>query len=196
MNAPIYPIGERNRRAMEALSYLMNFPVLVFASAFPTETKSMHFPQQTATLIKHDRVVSAPTERQRSLLERYVQSWEHKDLEGFVDLLRKDASYRVPPWDLWYDGRDSIRSFFRTVWKSYGSFRLLRTSANRQPAFAVYTRVQTEAIWKAHSIQVLDLDDDAIVSLTKFVAPLGPRMFRSFASPESLAPYDQPTIPH
>jgi hypothetical protein len=122
-----------------------------------------------------------------------VVSSDNKDLEGFVDLLRKDASYRMPPWDLRYDGRDSIRSFFRTVWKSYGSFR---TSANRQPAFAVYSRVQTEAIWKAHSIQALDLDDDAIVSLTKFVAPLGPRMFRSFAFPESLAPYDQPTVPH
>jgi RNA polymerase sigma-70 factor (ECF subfamily) len=146
--------------------------------------------------IKHDRVVSAPTERQRSLLERYVQAWEHKDLEGFVGLLRKDASYRMPPWDLWYDGRDSIRSFFQAVWKSYGSFRLLRTNANRQPSFAIYTRVQTEANWMAHSIQVLDLDDDAIVSLTKFVAPLGPKMFRSFALPESLAPFDQPIIPH
>ena len=138
--------------------------------------------------MEHPRVPSAPTARQRSLLERYVQAWERKDLEGFVGLLRNDASYRMPPWGLWYDGRDSIRVFFETVWKSYGAFRLLPTSANRQPAFAIYARAEADTVWKAHSIQVLDLDDDAIVTLTKFVAPLGPRLFRAFGFEETLAP--------
>jgi RNA polymerase sigma-70 factor (ECF subfamily) len=131
---------------------------------------------------------SIPNERQRVLLERYVRAWERADLDGFVDLLRKDATYRMPPWPQWYQGRESIRAFFQIVWKSYGSFCLLPLGANRQPAFAVYTRGKTEVVWRAHSIQLLDLDEDSIVSLTKFVAPLGPKMFRSFGLSMVLSP--------
>lgn len=127
-----------------------------------------------------DRGRSAPNERQRQLLERYVQAWEGADLDGFVNLLKKDATFRMPPWSQWYQGRESIRAFFQVVWKSYGGFRLVSTSANCQPAFAIYTRAKTELGWRAHSIQVLDLDKGSIVSLTKFMAPIGPKMFTSF----------------
>ena len=126
---------------------------------------------------------SLPNERQRELLNRYVRAWEQSDLDGFVDLLRKDATYRMPPWAQWYQGRDSIREFFRIVWKSYGSFRLIATSANRQPAFGVYTRGKAEVVWRPHSFQLLDLDENSIVSLTKFMGPLGPQMFPSFGLP-------------
>ena len=120
------------------------------------------------------------TENERALLERYVQAWEQSDLDGFVSLLSKDAIYRMPPWPQWYRGRDPIRAFFQTAWKSYGSFHLIPTRANRQPAFAIYTCGKSEDTWRAHSIQVLELNRDSIASLTKFVPPLGPKMFASF----------------
>jgi RNA polymerase sigma-70 factor (ECF subfamily) len=128
-----------------------------------------------------------PDEQQGALLERYVQAWEHKDLDGFVDLLREDASYSMPPWPQWYRGRDAIRAFFQAVWKSYDSFRLVRTHANGQPAFAVYTRGKSQSTWRAHSIQLLELEQDSIVSLTKFVTPLGPSLFAAFGLPVRLA---------
>jgi RNA polymerase sigma-70 factor, ECF subfamily len=131
---------------------------------------------------------SLPNERQRALLDRYVRAWERTDLDGFVDLLHKDATYRMPPRPQWYQGRESIRAFFQIAWKAYGSFRLVPTSANRQPAFAIYTRGKTEAVWRAHSIQLLDLDEDSIISLTKFVAPLGPKMFSTFGLSMVLSP--------
>jgi RNA polymerase sigma-70 factor (ECF subfamily) len=117
---------------------------------------------------------------QRALLDRYVRAWERSDLDAFVQLLREDAIYRMPPWHQWYQGRDAIRSFFQTAWKSYGSFSLVPISANRQPAFGVYVNVPSAPAWRPHSIQVLELQDDSIASLTKFVAPLGPRLFPSF----------------
>jgi RNA polymerase sigma-70 factor, ECF subfamily len=121
-----------------------------------------------------------PNERQRALLVRYVRAWEHGDLNGFIDLVRQDATYSMPPWRQWYRGREAIRAFFETVWSSYGSFRLVPTSANRQPAFAVYSRGKTESICRAHSIQLLELEDDGIASLTKFVGPVGPKLFVHF----------------
>jgi RNA polymerase sigma-70 factor (ECF subfamily) len=131
--------------------------------------------------------VAHPDERQQALLDRYVQAWEGADLDAFVNLLRKDAVYRMPPWRQWYRGRDSIRAFFAEAWKAYGSFRLVPASANQQPAFAIYVRGKAEADWRAHSIQILDLEDTEIVSLTKFVPPMGPRLFRSFGLPTGLS---------
>jgi RNA polymerase sigma-70 factor (ECF subfamily) len=126
-------------------------------------------------------------ERERALLERYVQAWEEKDLDGFVNLLRKDAVYRMPPWPQWYRGREAIRTFFQLAWQSYGSFQLIPTHANRQAAFAIYTRGKSGDIWRAHSIQLLEFERDSIASLTKFVAPLGPKMFGSFGLSTVLA---------
>jgi RNA polymerase sigma-70 factor, ECF subfamily len=120
------------------------------------------------------------SQSERVLLERYVQAWEQSDLDGFVRLLSRDAIYRMPPWSQWYRGREAIRNFFQIAWKSYGSFHLMPTHANRQAAFAIYTRRKSEDIWRAHSIQVLELGGGSIISLTKFVAPLGPKMFGRF----------------
>jgi RNA polymerase sigma-70 factor (ECF subfamily) len=124
---------------------------------------------------------------QRALLERYVQAWEQSDLDGFVSLLSEDAIYRMPPWPQWYRGRKAIRAFFQMAWKSYGSFHLIPTPANRQAGFAIYTCGKSEDTWRAHSIQILELKHDSIVSLTKFVPPLGPRLFGSFGLSTVLA---------
>jgi RNA polymerase sigma-70 factor, ECF subfamily len=126
-------------------------------------------------------------EQQRLLLDRYVQAWERTDVEGFVELLRSDATYSMPPWRQWYSGRDMIERFFRTVWKSYDGFRLVPMSANRQTAFAVYARRKNETSWHAHLIQLLELAEGEISGLTMYVPPLGPKLFADFGLPMSLA---------
>ena len=144
------------------------------------------------TLTNHyteDQVANRPItdEKQRALLDRYLRAWEHKDLDGFVDLLREDAVYSMPPWSQWYQGRRVIRSFFEVVWMSYGAFRLVPIRANLQPGFAVYTRGPSNPIWQAHSIQLLSVKGDSIASLTKYVPPLGPRLFACFGLAATLA---------
>lgn len=136
---------------------------------------------------------------QRTLLDRYLRAWEGLDLDGFVSLLKEDAMYTMPPLPQWYAGREAIRAFFGWAWKSYGGFRLVPTAANRQPAFALYSRRGTGGPWAAHSIQVLSLEQDAISQLTLFVKPTGPQLFQAFGLPLILpdagvqmpsAPYD------
>ena len=126
-------------------------------------------------------------EQQRLLLDRYLQAWERTDIEGFVALLRSDATYSMPPWRQWYSGRDMIGRFFRTVWKAYDGFRLVPIRANRQPAFAVYARQNGEPSWRAHSIQLLELVEGAISTLVLYARPLGPRLFADFGLPINLA---------
>jgi RNA polymerase sigma-70 factor (ECF subfamily) len=125
----------------------------------------------------------APDDRQRGLLDRYMRAWEGSNLDKFVALLREDAVYSMPPWRDWYRGREAIRAFFGWAWRSYGGFRLIPTSANLQPAFAVYSRAKTGSEWRAHSIQLLALQDDSVAALTVFKDP---KLFDPFVLPAVL----------
>jgi RNA polymerase sigma-70 factor (ECF subfamily) len=183
------------QRAVLLLCDVLGWPASEVALLLGGATTSVNSALQRArgTLGKHysndhARAHPLPNELQRALLDRYVRAWEHKDLDGFVELLREDAVYRMPPWPRWYQGREAIREFFKTVWKSYGAFRLVPTSANRQPAFAIYTCREAESTWRAHSIQLLELEQESIVSLTKYMAPVGPKMFSSFGLSAALLP--------
>jgi len=80
-----------------------------------------------------------------------------------------------------------------SVDKLYESFRLVPTGANRQPAFAAYSRSDPHSPWAAHSIQVLTPVDDAIATLTLFAKPDGPRLFGAFGLPLELAHEEQPS---
>jgi RNA polymerase sigma-70 factor (ECF subfamily) len=126
-----------------------------------------------------------PSEAQRVLLERYVQAWERVDVNAFVALLREDAVFSMPPWPNWYRGRDAIGAFFTWTARPGGRapFRLRLTAANAQPALAFYGR-WSDAEWRAHSLQVLDLAGNEVVAMTSFVTPA---LFARFGLPEVLA---------
>jgi RNA polymerase sigma-70 factor (ECF subfamily) len=128
------------------------------------------------------RVISSD-QGQRALLDRYVRAWEGGDIDGFVSLLAEDATFAMPPWEQWYRGRESIRRFFSKAWTVYGGFRLVPTGANCQPAFAFYSARPGEAIFRAHSLQILEIRGDAIAAMTKYMKPLGPALFVDFGLP-------------
>jgi RNA polymerase sigma-70 factor, ECF subfamily len=134
-----------------------------------------------------------PDATQQELLDRYLRTWERLDLDGFVSLLKEDATYTMPPLPQWYAGREAIRAFFGWAWKSYGGFHLVPTAANRQPAFALYSRSGTDGPWAAHSIQVLSLEQNTIAGLTLFVKPTGPQLFAAFGLPLILPEVLSPT---
>ena len=124
-----------------------------------------------------------PDRAQQELLVRYLKAWERLDLDSFTSLLKEDATYTMPPLPQWYAGRKAIRTFFGWAWKLYAGFRLVPAGANRQPAFAAYSRTVANAPWSAHSIQVLSLEEDRIATLTLFAKPEGPRLFHQFGLP-------------
>ena len=134
----------------------------------------------------------APDDRQRALLERYVQAWEGADLDAFAALLKEDAILSMPPWRQWYLGRKAIRAFFAWAWELPGirSSRLVPIAANRQPAFALYRSAQDDPECRAHGIELLTLQDDAIAVLTVF---RDPRLFAAFGLPAVLP--TQGTVP-
>ncbi len=123
-----------------------------------------------------------PDDRQRALVERYVRTWEERDLDGFVALLREDVVLSMPPWPQWYVGRAAVRQVFAEVSRQ-ARFRIVPTAANRQPALAMYARGSSEAEWESHAIQLLSFQGGAIAVLTTF---RDPRLFSRFGLPDVL----------
>ena len=108
-------------------------------------------------------------ERRRGLLARYVKTWEERDVDGFVALLKEDAAWSMPPWRQWYVGRPNIGAFMGWAWRSGRRQLLLPIAANGQPGFAYYRSDNEGSEWRAFAIQVLTLRDDAIAAITNFV---------------------------
>jgi len=126
---------------------------------------------------------SRPNPDEGRLLERYLQVWQAANLDGFIELLREDATLRMPPWREWYQGRGAIRDFFATVWTKFGGFRPVAVGANAQPAVAVYSRSHHDPAWRDHSLHVIEPAEGGIVSLTVYLPPLGPELFPAFGLP-------------
>jgi|CZKS01.1.fsa_nt_gi RNA polymerase sigma-70 factor (ECF subfamily) len=90
----------------------------------------------------------------------------------------------MPPWKEWFVGRDTIGSFLGAAWKTCNGLRLVPTGANGEPAFAVYELSSgPDPQWAAHSIHVLSFDQENIATITMFVPPTGPDLFKSFGLP-------------
>jgi RNA polymerase sigma-70 factor (ECF subfamily) len=129
---------------------------------------------------------------ERALLDRYVRAWEGADAEGFVALLKEDATIAMPPWAHWYRGRDWSRAFFSQAWTAYAGFRLVPIRANCQPAFAFYACKPGETDFRAHSVQILEIRGSAIAAMTKYVSPLAPALFVDFGLPFTLQTSSSP----
>jgi len=179
------------QRAVLLLADVLGWSALEVAAVLDFTVASVNSALQRAraklaTLERGTRSAPITDTHQRSLLESYVQAWESADLERFVALLKDDVVYSMPPWREWYHGQDAVKSLLRAVWPSYRGFRLVAIGANMQPAFALYT-LGAEGRWNAHSLQVLSLDKDKIVSFTAFMQPLAQRLFPAFQLPSVLA---------
>ena len=61
---------------------------------------------------------SQPTPAQQKLLGRYLRAWEGHDVDGFVAVLKEDATAVMPPWLQWFTGREVIGTFFAAAWKT------------------------------------------------------------------------------
>jgi len=124
----------------------------------------------------------------RALLDRYVETWEQADVPGLLALLREDVMVSMPPSPTWYSGRAALGAVARGMifaGEGRGRFRLRPTRANGQPAFGFYRRDEAAGIYRAESIQIVSLDDDAarITTLTNF---FDANLFARFGLPSEL----------
>ncbi|MEV1169809.1 sigma-70 family RNA polymerase sigma factor [Nonomuraea sp. NPDC049784] len=138
-----------------------------------------------------DDTTEASGAHQRELLDRYVAAFENADITALMGLLTEDAVLEMPPTPTWFAGRESVGRFFGSrVLTVPGAFRMVATSANGQPAAAMYGR-GPDGVHHAHAVMVLSASDAGI---TQIVAFRDPGLFELFGLPQTLGPApDGPT---
>lgn len=108
---------------------------------------------------------------ERELLGRYVDAFEHDDIDALVSLLREDATMRMPPQRSLI-GAVQIARFLRETagGGDLARFKLTPTRANGRAAVAIYRRTEDRGL-VPHGISVLEIEGEQIVGIDSFIDP-------------------------
>jgi len=106
---------------------------------------------------------------QRTLLARYVDAFERYDMDALTALLREDATWSMPPYELWLRSHDEVRKWCLGPGIGCRGSRLVPTAANGSPAFGQYKPSDTEGVLEPWSLQVLEISGDRIDGITFFL---------------------------
>ena len=135
---------------------------------------------------KEDDSVAAPEDPEtQDLLGRYIAAFEAYDIDKLVELFTADAVWEMPPFDGWYVGPEAIGSLSRDKCPAEraGDMRLLSTTANGQPAAAMYLINRETGVHEPFQLHVLAVSPNGV---THVVAFLDTTLFEKFGLPASL----------
>jgi RNA polymerase sigma-70 factor (ECF subfamily) len=161
------------QRAVLILREVLRWKAEEVAELLDTTTASVNSALQRArsTLASRDITDRAPDpldDDQRALLARYVAAFEQYDMDALTSLLHEDASWSMPPYELWLQTHADIRSWCLGPGIGCKGSRLVATMANGSPAFGQY-KPAPDGGWEAWSLQVVEIIGDRISGITFFL---------------------------
>jgi RNA polymerase sigma-70 factor (ECF subfamily) len=119
-------------------------------------------------------------DEQRGLLARYVEAFERYDMSALTALLREDATWNMPPYDLWLQTHEDIVGWCLGTGIGCRDSRLVPVRANGSPAYAQY-KPSADGGHEAWALQVLEVSGDRIAGVTFFLDV--ERIFPAFGLP-------------
>ncbi len=175
------------QRAALLLVEVLGWSVAEVAETLGTSIASVNSALQRARATLAGRnwraVPSALTESQEQMLNRYVAAFERYDVDQLVALLRDDATFSMPPYALWLQGPESVRTWLLGMGSGCRGSRLLGTAACGSPAFGQY-KVDPDGWHKPFALVVLELSGDHIAGWNSFLDT--ERLFPKFELPPHL----------
>jgi RNA polymerase sigma-70 factor (ECF subfamily) len=125
-------------------------------------------------------VVEPADEQKRELLAKYVAAFERKDVEAVVALLAADAVWEMPPFATWFRGREQVaRHLTAQCPGGPGDFRFVHTSANGEPALAMYLRAE-DGVFRPFALQAFTVRGGVFSHVVSF---FDHRLFDTFGLP-------------
>jgi RNA polymerase sigma-70 factor (ECF subfamily) len=161
------------QRAVLILREVLRWKAAEVAELLDTTVASVNSALQRAraTLASADVDAADPhrmDEAQRTLLARYVDAFERYDLDLLTALLHEDASWSMPPYELWLRTHDDIRRWCLGPGIGCRDSRLVPTEANGSPAFGQYKPGAAGGL-EPWSLQVLEVSAGRISGITFFL---------------------------
>jgi len=118
----------------------------------------------------------------QQLLDRYVDAFEHYDIDAFVRLLRDDATQHMPPFEMWLRGAGDIAAWMLGPGAGCRGSRVMQVSANGSPAIAQY-RPRPGGGHEPWALHVLELDGGRVGHISSFLEIDGNDLFRRLGLP-------------
>jgi RNA polymerase sigma-70 factor, ECF subfamily len=175
------------QRAVLILREVLRWKASEVAELLATTVASVNSALQRARSTLAAREVTATDpfqpmdEAQRSLLARYVEAFEHYDLDSLTSLLAEDATQSMPPYELWLQGPVEIRRWLLGPGAECRGSRLLSTVANGSPAFGQYRPSGPGGSYEPWALQVIEISAGRIIGITSFLDTA--RLFPLFGLP-------------
>jgi RNA polymerase sigma-70 factor, ECF subfamily len=165
------------QRAVLVLRDVLAFPASEVAVMLDTTTASVKSALQRARArlrelaLATGQITEPTAPRARALLDQYIAAFDNADTAALERLLVEEATLEATPLRTWFAGRKTCVPFLRRhVLGSPGDWRMLATSANGQPAAAVYTRDQ-DGNYQPYGICVLTVTSAGIRRVSSFGDP-------------------------
>jgi RNA polymerase sigma-70 factor (ECF subfamily) len=141
---------------------------------------------ETLDLDSGDGIAAVDDADQADLLRRYVEAFEAYDMTELVKLLQADAAFSMPPFPLWITGPDDIVRFMQTTGAKCEGSKVLPTSANGGPAFAIYNPSE-DGGYDGWALVVMETSGGRVSALHHYIFP---ELFAQFGLPRRLEPED------
>jgi RNA polymerase sigma-70 factor (ECF subfamily) len=177
----------------DALRWSAKETAALVGESVPSVNSALHRARSSMRKRLPERRLDWPTTATRTtaeakLLERYMDATDRADVAGLTALLREEARLTMPPFPTWFQGRGDIAAAFEFATDpsspSYlGELRTVATAANRQPAVAAYVRRPGDSVFRALGIDVLRLEGDLVVEITRFIRA---DIFAAFGLPPTI----------
>ena len=177
------------QRAVLILREVLHWHAEEVAELLETSVASVNSALQRAraTIASTDAADGGPAEElddaKRALLARYVDAFERYDMEALTAVLKQDAVWNMPPYELWLRTHPDIVKWCLGPGAGCRGSRLIPTVANGSPAFGQYKPSANGGL-EPWSLQVLELSGDRIAGITFFLDTA--RFFPLFGLPPRL----------
>jgi RNA polymerase sigma-70 factor, ECF subfamily len=131
-----------------------------------------------------DKLAEPDSPETKDLLDRYIAAFEDYDIDKLVELFTADAVWEMPPFDGWYQGPHNIVLLSKTHCPAEGpgDMRFVLTTANGQPAAALYMINRETGAHEPFQMHVLAVAPDGISHVVAFHMT----SFEKFGLPASL----------
>jgi RNA polymerase sigma-70 factor (ECF subfamily) len=160
------------QRAALLLTEVLGWSAAEVAECLDTSVASVNSALQRAraTLGSRNLSAAAPlSDEEQEVVEQYVDAFQRYDVETLVGLLRDDVTFSMPPYTLWLQGPEHVRSWLFGAGCGCRGSKLLRVEASASPAFAQYRAGEAPGTYNAWALIVLELSGGRISGWNSFL---------------------------
>jgi len=170
--AAVQQLPPRQRAAL-LLTEVLGWSASEVAEGLDTSVASVNSALQRARATLGSRNLAAAAEElsedETDVVDKYVDAFLRYDVDALVSLLRDDVTFSMPPYTLWLQGPEDVRTWLLGAGSGCRGSKLVPLRACSSPAFAQYRPGAESGTYDAWALLVLELAEGKISGWNSFL---------------------------